>query len=193
MLLLFNRRQPQLLSWPYWHAPLHSAVLRLAPRVCCAGSCLVLKGYGGDQAMHCVPPVRSRRISITLRRWVHTPLLARLLALHCLLAWPASSTCFFVRACLSDRLCRSLVVPIRLCGPGYMCDLSRPRHPRQPAPRFRLCRMGHEHGEAVRREVQAYEQRYGRLRGFWEEEERGVAAYNGRRRGSNSGGAITIK
>ncbi|KAI3434973.1 hypothetical protein D9Q98_003025 [Chlorella vulgaris] len=84
------------------------------------GSCLVLKGYGGDQAMHCVPPVRSRRISITLRR------------------------------------------------------------------------MGHEHGEAVRREVQAYEQRYGRLRGFWEEE-RGVAAYNGRRRGSNSGGAITIK
>jgi hypothetical protein len=54
--------------------------------------------------------------------------------------------------------------------------------------------MGHEHGEAVRREVQAYEQRYGRLRGFWEdEEERGVAADNGRRRGSNSGGAITIK
>jgi len=27
----------------------------------------VLKGYGGDKAMHCVPPVAARRISITLR------------------------------------------------------------------------------------------------------------------------------
>ncbi len=33
-----------------------------------SGSCLVLKGYGGDSAMHCVPPVAARRISITLRR-----------------------------------------------------------------------------------------------------------------------------
>ncbi|PSC76333.1 RNA demethylase ALKBH5 [Micractinium conductrix] len=32
------------------------------------GSCLVLKGHGGDSAMHCVPPVAERRISITLRR-----------------------------------------------------------------------------------------------------------------------------
>ncbi|GAB4818198.1 hypothetical protein N2152v2_005244 [Parachlorella kessleri] len=31
------------------------------------GSCLVLKGYGGEKAEHCVPPVASRRISITLR------------------------------------------------------------------------------------------------------------------------------
>ena len=33
----------------------------------CAGSCLVLKGYGGEKAEHCVPPVACRRISITLR------------------------------------------------------------------------------------------------------------------------------
>lgn len=33
-----------------------------------AGSCCVLKGYGGDTAMHCVPPVAARRVSITLRR-----------------------------------------------------------------------------------------------------------------------------
>lgn len=32
-----------------------------------AGSCLVLKGYGGEKADHCVPPVSARRISITLR------------------------------------------------------------------------------------------------------------------------------
>ncbi|KAK9827578.1 hypothetical protein WJX81_000091 [Elliptochloris bilobata] len=32
------------------------------------GSCLVLKGNGGDVAMHCVPPVERRRMSITLRR-----------------------------------------------------------------------------------------------------------------------------
>ena len=34
------------------------------------GSCCVLKGYGGDTAMHCVPPVAARRISVTLRRRV---------------------------------------------------------------------------------------------------------------------------
>ena len=34
----------------------------------CAGSCLVLKGNGADVAMHCVPPVKRRRMSITLRR-----------------------------------------------------------------------------------------------------------------------------
>lgn len=33
------------------------------------------------------------------------------------------------------------------------------------------CRMGPEHGEAVSREVAAYEQLRGPLRGFWEEEE----------------------
>ncbi|CAK0786469.1 hypothetical protein CVIRNUC_009682 [Coccomyxa viridis] len=32
------------------------------------GSCLVLKGNGADLAMHCVPPVTERRMSITLRR-----------------------------------------------------------------------------------------------------------------------------
>jgi mRNA N6-methyladenine demethylase len=32
------------------------------------GSCLVLKGNGADLAMHCVPPVSDRRISITLRK-----------------------------------------------------------------------------------------------------------------------------
>jgi hypothetical protein len=31
------------------------------------GSCLVLKGKGADVAMHCVPPVTAKRISITLR------------------------------------------------------------------------------------------------------------------------------
>lgn len=36
--------------------------------VFCAGSCLVLKGNGADVAMHCVPPVKRRRMSITLRR-----------------------------------------------------------------------------------------------------------------------------
>lgn len=36
--------------------------------VVCAGSCLVLKGNGADVAMHCVPPVKRRRMSITLRR-----------------------------------------------------------------------------------------------------------------------------
>lgn len=35
-----------------------------------AGSCLVLKGNGADVAMHCVPPVRAKRMSITLRRYV---------------------------------------------------------------------------------------------------------------------------
>lgn len=34
----------------------------------CVGSCLVLKGNGADVAMHCVPPVHARRISITLRK-----------------------------------------------------------------------------------------------------------------------------
>ena len=33
-----------------------------------AGSCLVLKGNGADVAMHCVPPVKRQRMSITLRR-----------------------------------------------------------------------------------------------------------------------------
>ncbi|EIE18868.1 hypothetical protein COCSUDRAFT_20284, partial [Coccomyxa subellipsoidea C-169] len=32
------------------------------------GSCLVLKGNGADVAMHCVPPVSQRRMSITLRK-----------------------------------------------------------------------------------------------------------------------------
>ncbi|KAK9828875.1 hypothetical protein WJX72_002516 [[Myrmecia] bisecta] len=32
------------------------------------GSCLVLKGNGADVAMHCVPPVSERRMSITLRK-----------------------------------------------------------------------------------------------------------------------------
>jgi hypothetical protein len=41
----------------------------------------VLKGAGGDQAMHCVPPVADRRISITLRRWVA----------GCLAGWLAGS------------------------------------------------------------------------------------------------------
>jgi hypothetical protein len=27
----------------------------------------VLKGYGGEKAEHCVPPVTGRRVSITLR------------------------------------------------------------------------------------------------------------------------------
>lgn len=36
---------------------------------CLTGSCLVLKGNGADVAQHCVPPVSSRRISITLRRY----------------------------------------------------------------------------------------------------------------------------
>ncbi len=36
----------------------------------CAGSCLVLKGNGADLAMHCVPPVSQRRMSITLRKCV---------------------------------------------------------------------------------------------------------------------------
>ena len=42
----------------------------LPPRPPRAGSCLVLKGTGGDHAMHCVPAVEARRISITLRRCV---------------------------------------------------------------------------------------------------------------------------
>lgn len=33
-----------------------------------AGSCLVLAGNGADVAMHCVPPVKRRRMSITLRK-----------------------------------------------------------------------------------------------------------------------------
>ncbi len=33
-----------------------------------AGSCLVLKGNGADVAQHCVPPVKRKRMSITLRR-----------------------------------------------------------------------------------------------------------------------------
>ena len=33
-----------------------------------AGSCLVLKGNGADVAMHCVPPVSAKRMSVTLRR-----------------------------------------------------------------------------------------------------------------------------
>ena len=37
-------------------------------KMCGAGSCLVLKGNGADVAMHCVPPVSAKRISITLRR-----------------------------------------------------------------------------------------------------------------------------
>eukprot|EP00887_Chlorella_sp_A99_P003701 scaffold7.g3701.t1 len=32
------------------------------------GSCMVLDGYGGTHAMHCVPPVAARRISVTLRK-----------------------------------------------------------------------------------------------------------------------------
>ena len=36
-----------------------------------AGSCLVLKGNGADVAMHCVPPVSEKRMSITLRRCHH--------------------------------------------------------------------------------------------------------------------------
>ena len=39
-----------------------------------AGSCLVLKGNGADVAMHCVPPVAQRRMSITLRRSVTSDL-----------------------------------------------------------------------------------------------------------------------
>eukprot|EP00884_Botryococcus_braunii_P015043 jgi/Botrbrau1/2353/Bobra.39_1s0038.2 len=52
------------------------------------GSCLVLKGNGADLAMHCVPPVTERRISITLRHMgaAHADLVkekaARDLALH---------------------------------------------------------------------------------------------------------------
>ena len=37
-------------------------------RIDAAGSCLVLKGNGADIAMHCVPPVQRRRMSITLRK-----------------------------------------------------------------------------------------------------------------------------
>lgn len=39
----------------------------------------MLTGKGGDTAMHCIPPVTSRRISITLRRIgpKHAPLVAK--------------------------------------------------------------------------------------------------------------------
>ena len=52
-------------------------MIRLTPLchffvVCLAGSCLVLAGNGADVAMHCIPPVKRRRISITLRRYAST-------------------------------------------------------------------------------------------------------------------------
>ena len=66
-----------LMGW--WPSPIAVAqYLVIVLCTCVAGSCLVLKGNGADVAQHCVPPVSTRRMSITLRRYTPVPT-----TLHC--------------------------------------------------------------------------------------------------------------